>query len=125
MNYGDKNKLKKAVWQFLIDHSKIQPNGYLGFLFYVRDEKDLWRRIKYRQLTGFQRYDPELKKKNQVSTKKVHDYYRWHKRRAEVINERTQEILGHGSLLEKLKWRLYKRLKKSLFKSIENKIKRS
>jgi len=125
MNYGEKNKLKKAVWQFLIDHSKIQTNGYLGFLFYVRDEKDFWRRVKYRQLTGFQRYDPELKKKNQVSARKVHDYYRWSQRRAEVINKRTQEIIDHGSLLEKFKWRLYKRLKKSLFKSIENKIKRS
>ncbi len=119
MKYGEKMALKRAVWQYLLDHSKVQPNGYLGFLFYVRDEKDLWRRIKYRQITGFQRYSPDEKIMRQESARKVWDYYRWNKRRAELFHTRTLEILDTGSTIEKLKWKLYKRLKKSLFKSIE------
>lgn len=117
MKYGEKVDLKKAVWQYLLDHSKVQPNGYLGFLFYVKDEKDLWRRIKYRQTTGFQRYSPDEKIMRQISARKVWAYYRWNQERAKRFDKRTQEILDNGSLIEKLKWKLYKNLKKSLYEN--------
>lgn len=56
-----------ALWQYFIDHSKIQPNGYLGILFYVKDVDDFWRRLFYRYSGEYTRYDIEEKTRNQES----------------------------------------------------------
>jgi len=49
--------VRKALWQYFIDHSKIQRNGYMGILFYIQDEDDFWRRVEYRYTGDFVRYD--------------------------------------------------------------------
>lgn len=45
-----------VLWQYFIDHSKIQPNGYLGIMFYIKDIDDFWRRLFARK-NGFARYE--------------------------------------------------------------------
>ncbi len=50
-----------AIWQYIIDHSKIQKNGYYGIMFYVRDLDDFWRRVAARFYGDYARYD-KLKK---------------------------------------------------------------
>lgn len=45
-----------ALWQYFIDHSVVQDNGYLGIMFYVRDVNDFWRRVHARHTGDFQRY---------------------------------------------------------------------
>lgn len=46
-----------GIWQYIIDHSKVQPNGYLGIQFYVKDLDDFWRRVYARARGDFARYD--------------------------------------------------------------------
>lgn len=49
-------QFKDAMWQYVIDHSKIQPNGYLGIQFYCKNRKDFFDRVKARE-EGFFRYE--------------------------------------------------------------------
>lgn len=48
---------ENAIWQYFIDHSKLQPNGFLGIMFYVRDVDDFWKRIWFRYTGEYARYD--------------------------------------------------------------------
>lgn len=50
-----------SLWQYFIDHSRIQKNGYFGIMFYVRDVNDFWKRLHARASGNFIRYD-KLKK---------------------------------------------------------------
>lgn len=50
-----------------IDHSQIQPNGYFGILFYVKNVDDFWKRLFYRYSGEYIRYDIEEKTRNQDS----------------------------------------------------------
>ena len=52
-----RHELKKAVWQYLIDHTTIQKNGYMGVQLYYKDNNDLWKRIHAREQGKFKRYD--------------------------------------------------------------------
>ena len=51
--------VREALWQYFIDHSKIQQNGYYGILFYTKDEDDFWRRVEFRYRGDYKRYDVE------------------------------------------------------------------
>ena len=56
-----------ALWQYFIDHSRIQPNGYFGVQFYVKNVDDFWRRLFFRYSGEYIRYDIEEKERNQES----------------------------------------------------------
>lgn len=56
---------RDALWQYIIDHSMIQPNGYHGIQFYIRNEDDFWERVNSRYTLEFSRYN-KLEKQNQV-----------------------------------------------------------
>jgi len=60
-----------ALWQYFIDHSRIQPNGYWWIMFYVRDIDDFWRRVYARYTGAIKRYDVKDKedKQNTVFSK--------------------------------------------------------
>lgn len=57
-----------AIWQYFIDHSLIQDNGYFGIQFYIKDVDDFWRRVSARYYGDFTRYDV-LEKEN-IAVKK-------------------------------------------------------
>lgn len=58
MSYGEKKNYKQAIWQYLLDHSIVQQDGYMRVKFYIKDRNDLERRLRYR-LDGFERYKEE------------------------------------------------------------------
>lgn len=57
-----------AIWQYIIDHSKVQPNGFLGVMFYVRDVDDFWKRVNARYTGQFKRYERLDKEHRQQNT---------------------------------------------------------
>lgn len=48
---------RDAVWQYLIDHTSVQSNGYMGVQLYYRDRKDFERRVEGRKNGEVERYD--------------------------------------------------------------------
>ena len=89
-----------ALWQYFIDHSRIQPNGYLGILFYVKNVDDFWRRLFYRSFGEYIRYDIEEKERYQ--DEQIARFLKYKKR----INE---------TRVNKLLFIVYTRLHKHLF----------
>ena len=56
--YFSTQSLKRAVWQYLIDHSKIVDHeGTIKFHFYMPNEYEFWRRVKARDENRFKRVD--------------------------------------------------------------------
>lgn len=103
-------KQEDAIWQYLIDHSRIQKNGYYGIQFYVRDMDDLWRRLFARYTGDFQRYDKLEKEHNQ----QLQSYW-FQKRLTEKNDKIVRKIIDSGSWIERLRFTLYKKLKKQIF----------
>lgn len=106
-------KQEDALWQYLIDHSKVQPNGYFGIMFYVKDVDDFWRRVYARYTGDFKRYDKLEKQhtQNQIA-------FNIMRSRAHRMSKRVDEIRNTGSLTEKLALKIYQRLRDFLFKKI-------
>jgi hypothetical protein len=46
-----------SFWQYFIDHSTVEANGYYKILFHVKDIDDFWRRLYARYTGEFKRYD--------------------------------------------------------------------
>jgi hypothetical protein len=46
-----------ALWQYFIDHSNIEPNGYHRIGFHVKDMDDFWKRVFARYSGDFKRYE--------------------------------------------------------------------
>lgn len=92
---------EEALWQYFIDHSKIQPNGYFGILFYVKNLDDFWKRLFYRYSGEYIRYDVEEKQRHQ--DEQIARFLKAKKR----INETTLNLLLFA---------LYKKLHRHLFK---------
>lgn len=47
-----------------MDHSRIQPNGYYGIMFYIKNMDDFWKRLYSRSTWEFTRSDVQVKKEN-------------------------------------------------------------
>jgi len=61
---GALTKYKNGLWQYLVDHYRIEPNGNLRVMFYVRDKADFFRRVQARVDGQFMRYEVEKVEKD-------------------------------------------------------------
>lgn len=50
-------KQEDAIWQYMIDHSTVEKNGYYRIFFHVKNVDDLWRRMFARFSGDFKRYE--------------------------------------------------------------------
>lgn len=103
-----------ALWQYFLDHSRIQKNGFFGIMFYIRDMDDFWKRVHARYTGEFQRYD-KLRKEHLQENK---GYFMW-KRQSRKQSEIATRIDKEGSLKEKATLWTYRKSRESLFKNIK------
>lgn len=102
-----------ALWQYFIDHSRLQKNGYLGIMFYITDIDDFWRRVYARYTGDFQRYDKLEKREKQLNVAcsiMLADA----RKKSEVVNR----IMKNGTIKERALLWLYQKTRDSLFKKI-------
>ena len=81
MSYTEKLKFKQALYQFLIDHSRLQPDGYFRVLFYFKTAEELNKRIDARASGKFKRYNIEEKEHGSKQLQKEFSYMRWQKKK--------------------------------------------
>lgn len=109
---------EEGLWQYFIDHSQVQPNGYLGVQFYVEDVNDFWKRVYARVSGDFKRYEAQDKVTRQAK-------YRMHyndflelqivRRKGEKISDVCEEIDGGRNPWRKFLLWLYRHTREHLF----------
>ncbi len=99
-----------AIWQYLIDHSKVQRNGYLGIQIYVRELDDFWRRVFARYNGDFKRYE-KLEKAHTQTLTAMYIMQKDAIRKSKIVGR----ILKSGSVIEKLALFFYRKSRDYLF----------
>lgn len=102
---------REAIWQYVIDHSQIQPNGYHGIQFYIRNQDDFWERVHARYTGQFSRYD-KLEKQNLADIATL----RYAEKIGRNVEKKIKEIEASRNLLNKLFLFLYRKTRNYLFK---------
>lgn len=105
-------KAKEAIWQYCLDHSKLQKNGYWGIMFYVKDEEDLWRRVVARHSGEFQRYNKLEKQSMQDTFWSELYYFRKKSAKNSLISNRIDKS---GSWWEKFLLYVNRKIRTYLF----------
>lgn len=104
------NEQGEALYQYFVDHSRVQKNGYLGVQFYIRDMDDFWRRLFARFNGDFKRYDKLEKSHKQEMTG-------WYimKKKADRHHKIVSEIEAGKNKRKKLALWLYRKMRNYLF----------
>lgn len=71
--YEREKHLRDSLWQYMIDHHRMQPNGYYSFLIYAKGRQDFFRRLESRESDEFARYEVRKVSKR---FKRARDVYR-------------------------------------------------
>lgn len=95
-------KQEDALWQYFIDHSKVQANGYFLIMFYCQNIDDFWRRLYARYTGDFHRYEIEEK---EVKLERAF---------GESMSLRVQWIDEYGSLKQKINLWLFRKTRRYL-----------
>lgn len=97
-------KQEDALYQFFIDHSRIQKNGYYGIMFYIKDIDDFWRRVYARYTGDYKRYDI-LEKEYRRQQLAVHYFKKIAYRRSKACDQ----IDKNGTVYSKIMLFLYRK----------------
>ncbi len=106
---------QEALWQYFIDHSKIQKNAYYGIMFYVKDRDDFFERVFARFSGDFKRYD-KLEKAEKMATINYHVMTQISRKNSDI----SQRIDKSGTLVEKLLLWLHRKTRQQLFGAIHS-----
>lgn len=110
-----------ALWQYFLDHSRIQRNGYFCITFFVRNVDDFWRRLNARASGEFHRYEVEDRETAALQRREIYEKLLSELRYTRHISSRnstiSSEIDRAGSLWDRLLLRLYRYTRKALFES--------
>ncbi len=117
MSYAEKSELKNAIWQYMIDHSQIQDNGYYGVQLYFKDRDDFFKRITARGM-GFKRYEEEQKEFISLKKQNIYQTYLVSRKKSERMDKRIKEIQNGRNILDKFLWFVQRKCKRYLFKGI-------
>lgn len=107
MSKKDDKKWEKAVWQYLIDHSRPKPSGAYFVSFHTKNQKEFFYRVKARYRGTFKRVDLKeqeerlalVERRALLASKKI--------RKQRVTR---QIILSKGNLWDKILIKILKRL---------------
>lgn len=108
-------EVRNAIWQYFLDHSKRQRNGYYGFLFYVKDENDFWDRVEYRYTGGFIRNKMSDEEFEKSRNNNIFSELYYFKRIAKKHNEVVQKIKLENNFYKKIILFFYRKSRNYLF----------
>ena len=101
--------LKRAVWQYLIDHSKPFGRGMIKFLFIMPSEEEFWKRVWARDVGRFKRTDlfefqQEMRAEEQKVNQAFKDQRKYHfeKEKNRQWDARIKKAEERGTPLEKI-----------------------
>ena len=63
MSKKEERKMKKSVWQYLIDHSRKNRDGTFQVSFLIKSDHDFWDRVRARERGYFKRKDIKEEKR--------------------------------------------------------------
>lgn len=105
-------KLKKGIWQYLIDHSSVNESGNHVVHFYIKDKAEFWWRVKAR-------IDGDYHRIKVAEAEDLADWLRANAKRrgfADRIDVVEFEIRRRGSCKDKIVLYCYKKLRDYLIK---------
>jgi len=113
---GKKSSWLNAIWQFLIDHSRVENNGLLYIGIHVKDKRDFENRVLARKKYGYLNNDVEYtyKKQRELFRRILESYYR-KEEKTKRYERVVKRIKKQGSLKDKVVLFLYRKTKKILF----------
>lgn len=88
-----------ALWQYFIDHSRIQPDGSYCIAFTVKNVDDFWFRVTARHLGEFKRYNKELKEEARL---KMEKHYKKLAKKQPKFFVQWEKIKAEGSWFDRL-----------------------
>ncbi len=103
-------KQEDALWQYFIDHSQIQSNGFYGIMFYIRDIDDFWKRLFARYNGDYARYD-KLEKQHRNEMLFVHITHKKADRNGKI----SSKIDEGNNLYKKMILWIYRKSRDYLF----------
>ena len=102
---------REALWQYFIDHSQIQKNGYYGIQFYIKNEDDFWKRYTARYNLEFSRYS-KLEKQMQSDLQAL----RFNERMGYKMNEKIKVIENGSNIFLKFMLFFYRKTRNIISK---------
>jgi len=95
-------KWKKAVWQYIMDHSTPYKNGY-KISFHIKDEEIFWSRVRARQRGYFNRYDLDKLEDRQKEVNKTakKNLNMQHSRKRKLQSIRT--MTKNGTVIQRMR----------------------
>lgn len=107
---------KDALWQYFVDHSQVQPNGYLGLMFYVKNIDDFFERLYARATGEYKRYEVQDKETRQMNKEKMFSELVYFRKIARRNSNTCDRILKSGTLIERIHLLVYRKTRDYLFK---------
>lgn len=99
-----------ALWQYFLDHARLQKNGYFLIFFYIKNSDDFFRRLHFRYTKEYIRYDRAEREKEQATG----DFWRM-KNYSDNIFEKTEQIEQGKNIYKKFLLFVNKKIRKYLF----------
>lgn len=105
-DFLDALALKHAVWQYLLDHSRLTPEGLFRITFFTKNQQQFWGHVKAREYGKYKRDNLQTLYQRQAQQTA---FFLKHERKREEFSRHCSAIDASGSWLEKLALFLYRR----------------
>ncbi len=110
---GVHRKGDDAVWQYILDHANPSPSGHMRVSFFLKDRNEWDRRINARRNGVYRRSEFDMEK-DWKSFENAHTAFVVHRNMQAEFNRRVSSIDNNGSVIEKGKLWLFRKLRKHL-----------
>ena len=87
---------ENAIWQYFIDHSRIESSTFMRITFGIRDVNDFWKRVHARYAGNYSRYNKL--EKAQKQQKLAHAF---NTLLSNYYTDLTSHIENHGTWYQK------------------------
>lgn len=115
-------KIRKAVWQFIVDHMKVAQTGQKYANFIIEDESNFWERVAARENGYSTKEYSAINKTSMIRTEQLVEESRKLKLTIDYQNKlnlkktKKFEAKEKGGLFDRMIVRIYKKTRDYIFK---------